>query len=47
MPFKEKIAGRIREILSITHKNVEEKKCLVVYVLWSMIKCVLVLKQID
>ncbi len=26
MPFKEKIAGRIREILSITHKNVEEKK---------------------
>ncbi len=26
MPFKEKIAGRIRENLSITHKNVEEKK---------------------
>ncbi len=26
MPFNEKIAGRIREILSVTHKNVEEKK---------------------
>jgi TfoX/Sxy family transcriptional regulator of competence genes len=26
MPFNEKLADRVREIIAITHKNVEEKK---------------------
>jgi TfoX/Sxy family transcriptional regulator of competence genes len=26
MPFNEKLADRVREIISLTHKNVEEKK---------------------
>jgi TfoX/Sxy family transcriptional regulator of competence genes len=26
MPFNEKIADRIREMISLTHKNIEEKK---------------------
>jgi hypothetical protein len=34
MAYNEKLADMTRELISLTHKNVEEKPCSGVYVLW-------------
>ena len=42
MAYNEKLAARVREIISLAHKNVKKRKCLEACALWLMIKCVLV-----
>jgi len=34
MAYNEKLADRVREIITVTHKNVEEKKMFAGCVLW-------------